>query len=250
MKLVFSIQYDGTDYSGWQVQPNAVTVQGEILKVLQEFGINEIPTAAGRTDAGVHGRNMTAHVSLTDDFRLPFEKTASILNNKLPNDILITKVRVIEDEEFHSRFSAVARQYSYFVHTNLDVFFHRCSSFYPFKIDFEVLQKSADIFIGTHDFTSFSKINPDIKNMICKIETCFWEELEEGRYRLEIKANHFLYGMVRSLVGAMLDCARGKKSLENLKNTLESRERNFNSTLAPPNGLFFEKAFYPKKYFL
>jgi tRNA pseudouridine38-40 synthase len=250
MKLVFSIQYDGTDYAGWQVQPDAITVQGEIQKVLKGFGIDEIPTAAGRTDAGVHGRNMTAHVGLTDDFRLPIEKTALILNKKLPKDILIKDARIIEDDDFHSRFSAIARQYSYFVHTKPDVFLHRFSTLYTYPVDFEILKKSAEIFRGEHDFSSFSKINPDIKNMICQMETCYWEELEEGKYRLEIKADHFLYGMVRSLVGAMLDCARGKRSLEGLRKALDSKVRNYNSPLAPPNGLFFEKAFYPKKYFL
>ncbi len=250
MKLVFSIQYDGTDYAGWQVQPNSITVQGEIQKVLREFGISELPTAAGRTDSGVHARNMIAHVSMTNNLKLPIEKISLVLNKKLPNDILIKDVRIIEDDYFHSRFSALARQYSYFLHTKPDVFMQRFSTLYTFSIDFSILQKSAEIFIGEHDFSSFAKINPDVKNMICNVEKCFWEKLEDGIFRLEIKADHFLYGMVRSLVGAMLDCARGKRSLENLKETLESKERIYSSTLSPPNGLFFEKAFYPKKYFL
>jgi tRNA pseudouridine38-40 synthase len=238
------IQYDGTDYSGWQYQPDAITIQGEIQKVLRQFGIEELPTAAGRTDAGVHARKMTAHVHADSNFRVPIEKVASVITNKLPAGIIVNSASIEPDEKFHARFSAIARRYTYSLHTKPDVFIERFSTFHTMPIDWKLLKAAASIFRVRTDFTTFSKINPAIKNNICDIQICQWTQINLNQYQLEIKADHFLYGMVRSLVGAMLDVARGKRSLDDLRKALLAKDRSQNSPLAPPQGLVFEQAYY------
>ena len=244
--IILKIEYDGTDYSGWQLQHNAKTVQGEIEKGLYKLTGRKLSiVGSGRTDSGVHASNQIAHLQI-DDIPVPENKFSKALNTYLPKDIRIKKT-VFTCQDFHSRFDAVERGYNYILRTRYSVFHRRFEAFIKYGLDIEKLFKSADIFKGKHDFTSFSKYNPEQKNHICNIFETKWEQKSENSFIYTVKADHFLYGMVRSLVGAMIDAARGKRTFENIKQALEKRDRVLNSPLAPPEGLVLSNVIYKNK---
>jgi tRNA pseudouridine38-40 synthase len=247
MRYILEIQYDGTEFFGWQVQPDTRTVQGELHAVLSEYGFPELPVAAGRTDTGVHARAMTVHAECPGEFKIPLEKAADVISKRLPKDIAVLKIRPAINKDFHARFSACGRSYTYRIHSERDIFKSRYSTYFPRpKIDFELLVSTSEVILGKHDFTTFSKHNPDTKNSICEIEKAEWTQPNPGEFQFYVKADRFIYGMVRSLVGSMLDVATGKRSLDDFREALESRDRNRNSRLAPAEGLTFEKAYYPE----
>jgi len=243
--LVLLIEYEGTHYAGWQIQPNATTVQGlieEALFEICEYNISII--GAGRTDSGVHARGQVAHARLTEEFPVPIEKIPKAFNTHLPKDIRI-KDAVILSIPFHSRFDAIAREYSYSLITKESVFLRHFATYYKYPIKPERLNDSAKIFFGKHDFTTFSKLNEENKNYECNVEICRWENVFENYCKLTIKANHFVYGMVRAIVGAMLDIARGKRTIDDVQSALKKRDRSLASPLAPAEGLILEKIYYP-----
>jgi len=244
MYLILKIEYDGTNYSGWQRQNNAITIQGEIERAFREIsGINSVFMGAGRTDAGVHARAQIAHTFLDKDLNISAEQLPLAINSKLNYDIRV-KSAMLRDEEFHSRFDAIAREYVYTIVTDFSVFTrHFCNHVrYPLSID--LLFESASIFLRKTDFTTYSKINSDIINNVCDVSISRWEKLTDTMYRYRIKANHFLYGMVRSLVGTMLDIARGKRTLDDAAYALEQKNRALQSPLAEARGLVLEKIYY------
>ena len=164
--LILKIEYDGTNYGGWQIQPNAPSIQEEIEKVLHKLNGSHIGiVGAGRTDAGVHARGQVAHAKLGTKFPVPEKKIPYVLNSKLPDDIRIVEAQIV-NFDFHARFDAIAREYSYTINSNNSVFDRLFSTLIKYKIDYAKLKKSADIFVGKHDFTTFSKHNPDTKNYI------------------------------------------------------------------------------------
>ncbi len=242
--LVLKIQYDGTDYAGWQRQPNAPTVQGEIEKALKKIcSYNLSVVAAGRTDAGVHARGMTAHAYLSRGFPVKKEKIHIAVNSYLPRDIRILSAGII-DFKFNARFDASAREYSYYIYKKDDVFLRRYAWQIKFPFSPKKLSEAAEVFLGKHDFTAFSKHNPETKSYLCSVDICEWIK-EEKLWKLKIRADRFVYGMVRSLTGAMIEAARGKITTDDLKIFLAEKDRNNAPGLAPPHGLFFEKAYYP-----
>lgn len=244
--LVLGIQYDGTLYAGWQKQPNALAIQEVIENAMLELtGTNFSVVAAGRTDAGVHARNMITHTCMKAEITIPQDKIAIAINSLLPNDIRINFAKIV-DGKFHARFDALKREYTYNLVTSYNVFQSRYAYYYKFPIDTEILFESSKIFVRKADFTTFSKHNPDLNNPICDVVICEWTAINDEHFVLRIRANHFLYGMVRSLVGAMLDAARGKRTIQELEDSLHKCDRNLSSPLAPAHGLFFEKAYYPE----
>jgi len=242
--LILKIQYDGTNYGGWQIQPNARTIQDEIQKAFLSLTGEEINLiGAGRTDAGVHARGMVAHTALKNELKIPSKKIVKAINGHLPDDIRITDAS-LTDKKFNARFDAIAREYSYSIHTKESPFLNRFSTFIRYKLDIDKLFASAELFHGKHDFTTFSKLNEDTKNYVCDVEKCEWSGVSECQYILQIKADRFVYGMVRSIVGAMLDVAHGKRSIKDVKNALSQKNRELISPIAPPQGLVLEKVFY------
>ena len=245
--LILKIEYDGTNYGGWQIQPNAPSVQEEIEKVLSQLNGSHIGiVGAGRTDAGVHARGQVAHAKLESKFPVPENKIKFVLNSKLPADIRIVDAKIV-NFDFHARFDAIAREYSYTITSQNSVFNRLYSTLINYKLDFNKLKISADIFAGKHDFTTFSKHNPDTKSYVCNVKKCNWKEVDENTWRLQIRSDRFVYGMVRSLVGAMIDVARGKRTIKEVKQALKDCDRSKVSPLAPAKGLVLEKIIYPKK---
>jgi tRNA pseudouridine38-40 synthase len=244
--LILKIQYDGTNYGGWQIQPNAPTIQDEVQKAISKITSEKVNLiGAGRTDSGVHARGMIAHTVLENGLKIPLKKLILGINARLPNDICIMDA-VLTDKKFNARFDAIARKYSYSIHLIQSPFLQRYSTYIKYKINIDKLFDSSSVFLGEHDFTTFSKLNSDTKNYVCNVEICEWEKLNDNQYVLHIKADRFVYGMVRSIVGAMLDVARGKRSKQEIVESLSLKNRSLCSTLAPPQGLVLEKIFYPK----
>lgn len=245
--LVLVLEYDGTNYSGWQIQKNSLSIQQEIesaLYILTSKKYNII--AAGRTDAGVHAKGQVVS-TIIDDFTVPYDKIIYALNSKLPKAIRVVKSKII-NEKFHARFDADYREYEYYITTKFNTFERFYVSFIKYPINQKLLFDSAELFIKKYDFTSFSKFNPDTENPVCNVTKCEWSKLERGKFKLNIKADRFLYGMVRSLAGVMVDIARGKRSAAEACEALQKKDRKYNSPLAPPEGLYFLKAGYPKKF--
>ncbi|MBK9248872.1 MAG: tRNA pseudouridine(38-40) synthase TruA [Ignavibacteria bacterium] len=242
--LLLRVEYDGTNFGGWQFQLNAPTIQGELEKAWHKLtGSDERIVGAGRTDAGVHSRGQVAHIKIPDEFNIPDHKFALALNSRLPKSIRITATQVTE-LDIQARFDAISREYSYSITTNQSVFNRHFSWHVNYRFDHELLVESAAAFLGKHNFTTFSKRNDDTLSYVCDLQICEWTEIDNG-LRLRIKADRFVYGMVRSLVGAMMDTATHKLTISNLIEYLHLADRQHNSTLAPPQGLILEKIGYP-----
>ena len=223
---------------------HAVAVQ-EVLEQALSKTFNRTMTAigAGRTDAGVHARGQVTHSILREPSNIPDDKITKAINSNLPDDICVSDGKIV-DFKFHATADAIAREYSYSVHTKPSVFLRNYSNHFKFPIDFNKLQEVADIFTGIHDFTTFSKNNADTKSYICNVEFCFWEHISDTQSILHIKADRFVYGMVRCLAGAMLDYARGARTLTELAESLEAKDRSLTSPLATPRGLVLERVSY------
>lgn len=237
-----SIAYDGTNYSGWQIQPNRKTIQETIQNSLSVlFKKKEIPIfAAGRTDKGVHAIEQTAHFSLEEEFDI---KKLFSLNGILPKDIFITKIEQ-EQKNFHARLSAKYKTYKYFLKTtNFCPFLEKYYLFYKKKIDFFLLKKAASKFIGTHDFTSFSNTNTNVKNKIRTIKKLNIEK-KEDLITFEITANGFLYKMVRTIIGTLLDVACNKIKLSEIEKIFIAKDRKKASQAIASKGLFLTKVHY------
>ncbi len=242
--LAIRIEYDGTAYNGWQIQVDAPTIQETLNKTLSHMISGKIMfTGAGRTDTGVHARGQVAHAYIDDRFPIPEEKIIRAMNSNLPRDIRLTGARIIVGK-FHARYDAVAREYSYNITKKESVFGRNFTTYLRYEPDFGLLCDAAAVFLGQHDFTTFSKDNPSTKSYICDVRICEWKKDNEHTFRLKIKADRFVYGMVRSLTGAMLDAARGKRTIDDLRDSLKHKDRSLNSPLAPAKGLILEEIFY------
>ncbi len=235
------VEYDGTDFLGWQIQPEGRTVQGEISSALSQIlrePVNLI--GAGRTDAGVHARGQVAN------FRTSSEVGGSALAHSL-NGVLPPDIRILGAEEvpeaFHARYDALERMYRYHVSIIPSAIsrFHHWHVRYT--LDFGLLQQGAGVVQGVHDFTSFSKSGTEVDHYTCHVQKSIWFQ-EAGRFVYEIRADRFVRGMVRALVGTMVDLARGHISIDDFETILDSKDRSRAGTAAPPRGLYLEEIVY------
>ncbi|MBF0576072.1 tRNA pseudouridine(38-40) synthase TruA [Dysgonomonas sp. GY617] len=237
--------YNGGNYCGWQVQRNGVSIQEEIEKALAI--LLRVPTpilGAGRTDAGVHARQMIAHFDAdVEDTVMLTEK----LNRILPKDIAIYKTVRVKDDA-HARFDATSRLYKYYITTQKDPFM------YPYKykvhgnIDLDIMNRCSDILFDYVDFTSFSKLHTDVKTNDCTIMYARWEKEGED-YIFTIKANRFLRNMVRAIVGTLLEAGRGKLDEAGMRRIIEAKDRSVAGCSVPGNALFLEEVEYPDEIF-
>jgi tRNA pseudouridine38-40 synthase len=236
-----TIQYDGSNYAGWQIQENAPSIQAvtsnSIKQILQEE-INLI--GAGRTDAGVHALGQAANFTVSQ--QLDLSKFKYSLNSILPKDISITKVETV-DESFHSRFSARRRSYIYLISNQKSPFFDRYSYTYYSELKPEMLNELSSTLIGVKDFTSFSKINTEVQNKICEVFEARWRR-QKNLLIFYIEANRFLYGMVRATVGSLLKAYSSELSESYLKNILYQKDRAVAADAVPAKGLFLYKVKY------
>ncbi len=236
MRFFITLSFDGTNYHGWQIQPNSDSVQQRLQEALSTLLRQPVEVVgAGRTDTGVHARMMVAHFDweeLIDGKQLAYK-----LNKFLPQDIAVQEVRLV-DEEKHARFSATSRTYHYFIHMRKDPFQQAYSWQVPFKLDFEKMNEAAKVLLEYKDFTSFSKVNTDTKTNLCNVKEAFWEEIAPDRWRFTITANRFLRNMVRAIVGTLVEVGRGRLSPEDVRRIIEAKDRCSAGESVPAKGLF------------
>ena len=246
MRYKLTIAYDGTRFSGWQVQENSTAIQPLIQKALETVLRHKIAlTGSGRTDAGVHARGQTAHFD-SDTLFQPAKLLLS-LNALLPKDIRILSIEPVASD-FHARYSAKSKIYHY--HLHLDPVANPFLAPYRFqvfdRIEVEALCHAAPLFLGTRDFTTFA--NEATRGSAAKdpIRTLYRFDVieEDGGVRLELEGNGFLYKMVRNLSGALLDVARGKISPSQVEALFSARDRRKLGAALPAHGLFLFRVNY------
>ena len=239
------LAYNGNAYSGWQIQPNAMTVQGKLQEVLSTLYQSSITlTGCGRTDSGVHASMFFAHVDLPDKFSLP--DLHFKLNGILPADIVILDIRSIHDEA-HTRFDADARSYVYKMVFQKDPFRH--GQVYLFdqatKPDFELTQKAAGALLEYGEFFTFCKTHSENDTYKCDLRRSEWQAVSEGEWHYHVTADRFLRGMVRMIVGMCLNVGMGRMQLEEVRLALDNQERLARAWSVPASGLFLSEISYP-----
>jgi tRNA pseudouridine38-40 synthase len=251
-RYFLEVSYKGTAYSGFQSQHNAPnTIQAEIEKafnILHRSGGNENPglilTGSSRTDAGVHAFQNFFHFDLESTIHPQFIYK---MNAILPDDIVIRKLHPVTPDA-HCRFDAISREYKYTVYRQKDPFLKDRAFYFPYKMDWEIMQQAASIVKEYTDFTSFSKRKTQVKSFNCNIYSSEW--VREGACLVyHVKANRFLRGMVRALTGTMLKAGRGKISLESFRQIIEARDCSKASFGVPAHGLFLVAVDFPSGQF-
>ena len=237
MRYFITLSYDGTAYHGWQIQPNAPSVQETLQGALSTLLRQPVEVVgAGRTDTGVHARMMVAHFDFpgSED---QSDNLAYKLNKLLPYDIAVQNVRPVADD-MHARFSAVSRTYHYLLHLHKDPFLRNRSWQIYGPLDFEAMNRAASLLMEYRDFTSFSKLHTDTKTNDCLITEARWDEVVPGQWRFTITANRFLRNMVRAIVGTLIEVGRGRMTLEEFRQVIERRDRCQAGESVPAHGLY------------
>lgn len=240
--------YDGAAYHGWQVQPNAVTVQQVLEEALATLMRVPVPlVGAGRTDAGVNAECMVAHA----DFPCEVDAAHIVykLNRLLPPDIAVSDVRRVKDDA-HARFDAISRRYCYRVVTAKSPFSRRYAMRVPKDIDFDAMNRAAALLGEYTDFTSFSKLHTDVKTNNCKVTHAAWRRVSENEWVFEIEADRFLRNMVRAIVGTLLLVGRGKLDIDGFRKVIENKARGEAGDSAMGEALFLVGVEYPDAIFL
>jgi tRNA pseudouridine38-40 synthase len=240
-RYFLEVSYKGTNYSGFQIQDNAGSIQEEVEKALAVFFRAPVTlTGSSRTDTGVHAVQNFFHF----DFQgLIEQKILYNLNALLPGDIAIKNILPV-NEGAHCRFDALSREYRYYIYGQKDPFLEDRAWFFPYTLDKERLQEAAAAVLRYTDFTAFAKRNTQVKTYICSIHQSRWEE-EGGCLVYRVEANRFLRGMVRGLVGTMLQVGRGRLSLPAFEAVLQGRDNSLADFSAPGRGLFLFRVNFP-----
>lgn len=236
-RYFLEVRYLGTRYSGFQIQEDAVTIQSEIEKAFKVLLRHSVElTGSSRTDAGVHALQNYFHFDIEQDLKPSFVYN---INAILPPDISVRSVLKVKDDA-HCRFHATSRAYAYHIYKDKDPMKTDRAWFYPFALDLKKLQWAASVLKEYEDFTSFSKRNTQVKTFNCTIIHSEWEQTEDGLiYRVE--ANRFLRGMVRGLVGTMLQIGRGKINEQEFRDIITARDCTRADFTTPAHGLYLEQ---------
>nr|WP_221229862.1 tRNA pseudouridine(38-40) synthase TruA [Mucilaginibacter phyllosphaerae] len=236
--------YDGTNYHGWQAQPNAVTVQAILDKALTTLLRQPIETVGcGRTDTGVHAKEYFAHIDVETMEHRPWTIDKRSLNALLPPSIAIKSI-IATDAGAHARFDATKRSYEYHIHFNKDPFLNGYSWLIRDRPDLEAMNRAAAIVMEYTDFSCFSKSNTQVKTNNCKIVKAAWIETDNGIV-FRISADRFLRNMVRAIVGTLLQIGRGEISPEDIRKVIESKNRSKAGMSVPACGLYLTEVKYP-----
>lgn len=250
-RYFIEVAYKGTKYSGFQVQDNAITIQSEVESALAiKFGQPFQLTGASRTDVGVHALQNYFHFDAQadlfyqkDNIEKNIHQVLYSLNSILPDDIVIKKIFEVRGDQ-HCRFDAVSREYKYYIYRKKNPFYKDTAYFYPYTIDFEILQDAAAIILRTKEFASFSKKNTQVNNFMCSIYKSEW--IQENDFLIyNVVANRFLRGMVKGLVGTMLKTASGKISLDEFIDIVKNNNDNNVDFSVHAHGLFLVEVKYP-----
>lgn len=241
IKLI--IEYDGTDYHGWQIQKNAKTVQGVLVNAIERLTREEITlNGSGRTDSKVHAYGQVANFKTNSN--IPAEKFAHALNRILPEDIVVKKSEEV-DMDFHARFNAQAKTYRYLIYNSKmpSPLLRNRAWYVSYPLNFEDMKRAADFFIGTHDFSAFRASGSDVECSIRTISRIFLDK-NDDIISLEVTSSGFLYNMMRIITGTLVDVARGKIKYEDIKGIIEGGNRKKAGQTAPPEGLYLVEVYY------
>jgi len=245
MRFFIDISYDGSNYHGWQVQPNADTVQHHINNALSTIlNIKIEVVGAGRTDTGVHAKQLIAHFDI--NFSLDVKKTILKMNGFLNDDIAINNIFLVTNDA-HARFSALSRTYEYRISTLKDPFINHSLLLYR-NLDIKNMNIACNYIKGTADYSSFAKSHSDNYTNNCNIYSAKWH-LSNDQIIFTIKADRFLRNMVRAIVGTMIEIGDGKKSAENIKTIISGKDRTLAGYSVPANGLSLLNIEYSKEIF-
>ena len=251
MRYFIELAYKGTNYHGWQYQPGVVSVQETInksLSILLKTNIDIV--GAGRTDTGVHAKQMFAHFD--SEVELKENQLIQKLNSFLPNDIAVNALIKVTDEA-HARFDATKRTYQYHIHTAKDVFEKEGSYFFQTPLDIKKMNAACKILFKHSDFECFSKVNTDVKTFNCVIFEANWKLIKTQKSQgnkgvnklvFTISADRFLRNMVRAIVGTMLNIGAGKINIDDFERIIESKDRSQAGFSVPAHALYLTKIDY------
>ena len=243
MRYFIHLSYDGSRYHGWQIQPNGISIEGEIERCLSTLlGAPVDIVGAGRTDAGVHARHMVAHFDVEE----PVADTSQLtykLNRMLPPDIRIEKTESVDDD-MHARFSAKWRKYHYYVSLKATPFNRQYTWLCHYDLDFQLMNEAARMLLEYKDFACFCKSHTDVKTTLCDVVQAEWIKIGDYDWVFVIKANRFLRNMVRAVVGTLVEVGRHRMSLEQFRSVIEGKSRCQAGESMPANALFLEEITY------
>ncbi len=241
MRYFFRVEYDGSRYGGWQRQPNAVSIQ-ELLEKAFETALRRPISivGAGRTDAGVHAKEQGAHMDT--DNPVDIRRCERSINALLPREIAIHNLQQVSDS-FHARYSAISRRYVYLICTRKRPLNFGRAWLLLYDVDWDQVRNNLQFLRGTHDFTSFCASGSGTLNNICTVKNVSLED-EQGFIKFTIEADRFIYKMVRTIVGTLIEIGRGKIKLP-MKDIIDAQNRSKAGETASPTGLFLENVFYP-----
>ena len=247
MRLALLIEYDGTDFSGWQFQPEKRTVQGELEAAFKRIASREVTVvSAGRTDTGVHAEGMVAHVDLDAELP-PLARLIEGLNATSGYDVVVRDIRPVP-QEFHARFSALARRYRFDIIRRRTAIHRRTALEIRQPLDTAAMQQAASLLLGDHDFTSFSKRSEDVAHYRCIVTRSEWEQRGDMLH-FHLEANRFVRGMVRATVGLLLEVGKGEMSVARFEELLNNPEETDRARyLVPAQGLYLEKITYSDEF--
>ncbi len=247
MRYFIKLSYKGTNFHGWQYQPNAISIQEELEKVFSLLLKQEIKiTGAGRTDAGVHAINYISHFDVNEEVA-NVNKFIYKANSFLNEDIVIHDIFKV-NEDVHARFSPISRIYEYRIHTEKNPFLKNTSYYVRIKLDLEKMNEAAKLLFDYEDFTSFSKLHTDTKTNNCKIMYAKWSRRDK-QIIFTIKADRFLRNMVRAITGTLLEVGKGKMSINDFRKVIESKDRGMAGVSVPAHALFLKEIKYDKSIY-
>ncbi len=243
-KIKLKIEYDGTNYHGWQIQKNAISVQEIIERAISRLLGNEIGiVGCSRTDVGVHAYGQIAHFST--DSTIPGDKFSYAINNLLPSDIVIKQSEEVS-EDFHSRYSAKGKKYRYLIYNGAHasaIMRNRTYHVRP-ELDIEKMQKAAKYFIGEHDFAAFQATGGQVRSTVRKIFSMELQKKEDNIISIEVSGNGFLYNMVRIIAGTLVYVGMGKIDADEISMIIDSLDRTRAGKTAPAEGLYLMEIYY------
>lgn len=241
MRYFIHLAYKGTPYHGWQIQPNAISIQETLNKAFSVLLQSAITiTGAGRTDTGVHAKEMFAHFDFETSLDVP--SLVHKLNSFLPKDIVIYNIIPVHDDA-HSRFDATSRTYEYHIHQFKNPFLDELSWYFHQHLDVDAMNEAAKLLFNYTDFECFSKVNTDVNTFDCTIFEAHWTQ-EKERLIFTISANRFLRNMVRSIVGTLINVGLHKITLEDFTKIIASKSREKAGFSVPAHGLYLTKIEY------
>jgi tRNA pseudouridine38-40 synthase len=242
LRYFIEFAYNGKNYCGWQYQPDAPSVQETLSKAMTLLLRAEIElTGAGRTDAGVHAKQMYAHFDFDGDINNSI--LTQKLNSFLPQDIVVYDILPLHGDA-HARFDASGRTYEYHIHTFKDAFINEASWYHFQPLDVAKMNEAAKILFDYTDFKCFSKTHTDVRTFNCDVTEAFWVR-EGNKLVFTITADRFLRNMVRAIVGTLTNVGLGKLSVEDFRTIIEGRDRNKAGFSVPAHGLYLTKVVYP-----